>query len=127
MVSAQTFINKGRALHQFGLTDSIPFYIEHARKLCETLPYNSGMVDVNLLNGIYLTEKEGHSLKAGIQELQNVVRQGTASNRAKAYHQLAQTYLKNNQTKEAEVVLDSLYLILKQNDLAAQILHIEYK
>ena len=40
---------------------------------------------------------------------------------------MAQTYLKNNQTKEAEVVLDSLYLILKQNDLPAQILHIEYK
>ena len=56
MVSAQVYINKGRALHQLGLTDSIPIYIEHARELCETLPYNSGMVDINLLNGIYLTE-----------------------------------------------------------------------
>jgi tetratricopeptide (TPR) repeat protein len=127
MVSSQIYINKGRALHHLGLTDSIPFYIEHARELCETLPYNSGMVDINLLNGIYLTEKDGDSLNLGIQELQKVIRQGTASNRAKAYHQLAQTYLKNGQDKEAEVALDSLYLILKQNDLPAQLLHIEYK
>jgi tetratricopeptide (TPR) repeat protein len=127
MVSAQTYINKGRALHQLGLTDSIPFYIEHARKICETLPYNSGMVDINLLNGIYLTEKDGDFLSSGIQELQKVVRQGTATNCAKAYHQLAQTYLKNGQVKEAETALDSLYLILNQNDLPAQILHIEYK
>jgi tetratricopeptide (TPR) repeat protein len=127
MVSAQTYINKGRALHQLGLTDSIPFYIEHARKICETLPYNSGMVDINLLNGIYLTEKDGDFLSSGIQELQKVVRQGTAANCAKAYHQLAQTYLKNGQVKEAETALDSLYLILNQNDLPAQILHIEYK
>jgi tetratricopeptide (TPR) repeat protein len=127
MVSAQIYINKGRALHHLGLTDSIPFYIEHARELCETLPYNSGMVDINLLNGIYLTEKDGDSLNLGIQELQKVIRQGTASNRAKAYHQLAQTYLKNGQDKEAEVALDSLYLILNQNDLPAQLLHIEYK
>ena len=127
MVSAQVYINKGRALHQLGLTDSIPIYIEHARELCETLPYNSGMVDINLLNGIYLTEKDGDSLNLGIQELQKVIRQGTASNRAKAYNQLAQTYLKNGQDKEAEVALDSLYLILNQNDLPAQLLHIEYK
>ena len=127
MVSAQVYINKGRALHQLGLTDSIPLYIEHAREICETLPYNSGMVDINLLNGIYLTEKDGDFLSSGIQELQKVVRQGTATNCAKAYHQLAQTYLKNGQVKEAETALDSLYLILNQNDLPAQILHIEYK
>ena len=127
MVSAQAYINKGRTLHQLGLTDSIPLYIEHAREICETLPYNSGMVDINLLNGIYLTEKDGDFLSSGIQELEKVVRQGTATNCAKAYHQLAQTYLKNGQVKEAETALDSLYLILNQNDLPAQILHIEYK
>ena len=85
------------------------------------------MVDINLLNGIYLTEKDGDFLSSGIQELQKVVRQGTATNCAKAYHQLAQTYLKIGQVKEAETALDSLYLILNQNDLPAQILHIEYK
>ncbi|MBR5498708.1 MAG: hypothetical protein IKV75_00925 [Bacteroidales bacterium] len=30
-----------------------------ARKVCESLPYNRGMVDVNLLDGIFLTEKGG--------------------------------------------------------------------
>lgn len=70
MVSAQTYIDKGRALLQLGETDSIPYYTEKARKLCQSLPYNSGMVDVNLLNGIFLTERGGDSLQAGIQEFE---------------------------------------------------------
>ena len=93
MVSAQTYINKGRALYQLGVRDSVLFYIEQARKLCEILPYNSGMVDIDLLNGICLTEEEGESLLEGIQCLRQVTRQATAANRAKAYHHLAQTYL----------------------------------
>ena len=70
MVSAQTYIDKGRALLQLGETDSIPYYTEKARKLCQSLPYNSGMVDVNLLNGIFLTERGGDSLQVGIQEFE---------------------------------------------------------
>ena len=34
MVSAQTYINKGRALLKLGERDSVAFYIEEARKLC---------------------------------------------------------------------------------------------
>jgi len=40
MVSAQTYINKGRALYQLGDIDSISFYLSQARELCEKLPYN---------------------------------------------------------------------------------------
>lgn len=127
MISAQTYINKARALQQLGKTDSITFYISHARNLCETLPYNSGMVDVNLINGIYLTEKGGDSLVSGIEELQTVARQGTAANRAKAYHQLAQTYLKQNEGKKADVMLDSLSALLNQNISPTFILHLDYK
>jgi DNA-binding CsgD family transcriptional regulator len=126
MVSAQTYINKGRALHQLGETDSISFYTEQARKFCQSLPYNSGMVDVNLLHGIYLTEKGGDSLNLGIQELQNVTKQGTDVNRAKAYHHLAQTYLKHGMNKDAEFALDNLFLLLNQNDSPIYI-HLEYK
>ncbi len=127
MVSAQTFINKGRALHQLGERDSIAFYLNQARALCEKLPYNSGMVDVNLLSGICKTEIGGDALAAGIEELQQVTTKGTSATRAKAYHQLAQTYLKGGDAKEAEIMLDSLQLILNRNDLPFQILHINYE
>ena len=126
MVSAQTYINKGRALYRLGNLDSIPFYLDEAKKRCQSLPYNSGMVDVNLLNGIYLTEMGGDSLDEGIQELKDVARQGTVANRAKAYHQLAQTYLKQEADKNAEMMLDSLHMLLNLNDMPAYI-HLEYK
>ena len=126
MVSAQTYINKGRALQQLGQTDSVFFYADKARNLCQSLPYNSGMVDVNLLFGTYLTEKGGDSLQAGITELQQVTQQGTVVNRAKAYHQLAQTYLKNNENDRAEAMLDSMYTLLNQNDSPIYI-HLNYQ
>ena len=127
MVSAQTYINKGRALRRVGKIDSIAFYNEQARRLCESLPYNSGMVDVNLLDGIYLTEKGGDSLDSGIKILQHVAEHGTVANKAKAYHQLAQTYLKTNNKVKAELMLDSLYTLLAQNDSPTSIIHIEYE
>ena len=127
MVSAQTYINKGRALYQLGDIDSISFYLSQARELCEKLPYNSGMVDVDLLSGTCKTENGGDSLIAGIGELQQVTTKGTAANRAKAYHQLAHTYLKGGQVKEAEIMLDSLQIILNHNDLPLQILHLNYE
>ena len=115
MVSAQTYINKGRALQQLGQTDSVSFYADKARNLCQSLPYNSGMVDVNLLYGTYMTEKGGDSLQTGIAELQQVAQQGTVANRVKAYHQLALTYLKNEENNRAEVMLDSMYTLLHHN------------
>ena len=126
MVSAQTYINKGRALQQLGQTDSVSFYADKARNLCQSLPYNSGMVDVNLLFGTYLTEKGGDSMQAGITELQQVTQQGTVVNRAKAYHQLAQTYLKNKENDRAEAMLDSMYTLLDQNDSPIYI-HLSYQ
>ncbi|MBO7318125.1 MAG: hypothetical protein J6U43_05335, partial [Bacteroidales bacterium] len=116
MVSAQTYINKGRALHQLGIMDSVSIYTERARALCQSLPYNSGMVDVHLLHGTLLTEIGGDSTLAGINELQQVTLQGTNINRAKAYHQLAQTYLKTGKDNIAEIMLDSMYLLLTQHD-----------
>ena len=126
MVSAQTYINKGRAMLELGITDSVYFYSEKAREFCSSLPYNSGMVDVDLLHGIYLTEKGGDSMHLGIQELENVTQQGTAVNRAKAYHLLAQTYLKCEKNYVAEIMLDSMYSFLSQEDSPIYI-NIDYK
>ncbi|MBQ2023997.1 MAG: hypothetical protein II212_03480, partial [Alistipes sp.] len=116
MISAQIFINKGRALQQLGLTDSVAFYADKARDLCRALPYNSGMVDVDLLHGTYLTQKGGDSLHLGIQELQQVTRQATVLNKAKAFHQLAQTYLKSDRGDVAEIMLDNMYSLLNNSD-----------
>ncbi len=118
MISAQTYINKGRALYQLGLTDSVSFYIEKARELCQSLPYNSGMVDINLLNGSILTNdinRGGDSLEQGIRDLMNVTGNGTAANRAKAYNQLAQTYFKMGKEIMAERMLDSMCTIISKN------------
>ena len=115
MVSAQTYINKGRALLRLGERDSVTTYLEQARALCQALPYNSGMVDVDLLRGKLLTEKGGDSLQEGIQALQQVTRQGTDVNRARAYHQLAQTYLRDDKGALAESMLDSMYTLLNQH------------
>ena len=127
MVSAQAYINKGRALHHLGQKDSISFYTEKARMLCELLPYNSGMVDVDLLRGMTLVDEGGDSLESGIQALDRVTAQGTPANQAKAYHHLAQAYLKLGNTAKAEYMLDNMYMILNQNTSSTNILHIDYK
>ena len=127
MVSAQAYINKGRALHHLGQKDSISFYTEKARMLCELLPYNSGMVDVDLLRGMTLVDEGGDSLESGIQALDRVTAQGTPANQAEAYHHLAQAYLKLGNTAKAEYMLDNMYMILNQNPSSTNILHIDYK
>lgn len=127
MVSAQAYINKGRALHHLGQKDSISFYTEKARMLCELLPYNSGMVDVDLLRGMTLVDEGGDSLESGIQALDRVTAQGTPANQAKAYHHLAQAYLKLGNTAKVEYMLDNMYMILNQNPSSTNILHIDYK
>jgi DNA-binding CsgD family transcriptional regulator len=126
MVSAQTYINKGRALYQMGEADSSFFYVGKARQKCQSLPYNSGMVDVNLLHGALLTEQGGDHIYIGIEELEVVTKQATAINRAKAYHQLAQTYLNINESAKAEVMLDSMYMLLNQN-ATPTFIHIDYQ
>ena len=117
MVSAQAYINKGRALHKLGELDSVSAYVDKARQICQPLPYNSGMVDVNLFHGTFLTEKGGDSLDAGIEELKQVTSQGTNVNCARAYHQLAQAYLKTENIEAADMMLDSMYMLLTKNQL----------
>ena len=126
MVSTQTYINKGWAMYHLGVMDSAFTYIEHARNLCQQLPYNSGMVDVDLLRGNLLTQMGGDSLVAGIEALTNVINAGTDTNRARAYHQLAQTYLKIGNNKLTEPTLDSMYTLITKSDPPIFI-HLEYE
>lgn len=116
MVSAQTYINKGRALSKLDKQDSVLIYTNEARNICSQHPYNSGMVDVNLLQGSTLTKMGDAYVALGIEELQQVTAQGTALNQAKAYHQLALTYLQYEQYDSAEQMLDSMYSLLNHDD-----------
>lgn len=122
MVLAQTYINKSLTLYRLGEIDSMSIYNDKARALCDSLPYNSGMVDVDLLDGIYKTEKGGDQLDAGLVLLQNVADRGTETNKAKAYHQLAQTYLRQGDGTSAEIMLASLYVSLSKSSLPVSIL-----
>lgn len=126
MVSAQTYISKGRAMLQLGVMDSVSFYVQKARNFCTSLPYNSGSVDVDLLHGMYLAQQGGDSLHLGIHELQQVVHRGTVLNRAKAYHQLAQIYLRNHMGYQAEIMLDSMSFLLNQSSTQLYI-HVDYQ
>jgi hypothetical protein len=83
------------------------------------------MVDVDLLDGIYLTEMGGNSFQEGVQLLKNVIAQGTPANQAKAYHQLAVVYLRNQKGRLAEPMLDALYDIL--DGMGRHILHLDYE
>ena len=127
MVLAQTYINKSLSLYRLGEIDSMSIYNDKARALCESLPYNSGMVDVDLLDGIYKTEKGGDQLDAGLTLLKNVADRGTEVNKAKAYHQLAQTYLRQGDGTSAEIMLDSLYVSLSKSTLPVNILLLDYE
>lgn len=117
MISTQTYINKGRALHQLGESDSLYIYTNQARRLCESMPYNSGMVDVDILHGSILTDIDSDSIDIGIQELRRVTEQGTAANRIRAYNQLAKTHLRRGEGRIAEQMLDSLYLLINQGNM----------
>jgi DNA-binding CsgD family transcriptional regulator/predicted transcriptional regulator len=84
------------------------------------------MVDVNLLHGTLLTERGGDDMQEGIEELLQVTRQGTDKNRAKAYHQLAQAYLKSGKKVMAEAMLDSMYTLLSPHRKPCHI-HLDYQ
>ena len=127
MVSAQTYINKGRALLQLGEIDSVAYYAGQAHNICESMPYNSGMVDVDLLNGCYLTSKGGADLELGIKKLKQVTSQGTTLNRAKAYHQLALTCLQHRNDSMAEEALDSLYVLLNAGGDTPMYIRLDYE
>ena len=95
------------------------------RENCVKGSYNSGRVDVDLLNGALLTKIGGDSLSKGVAELERVTREGTELNRARAYHQLAQTYLANENGTKAEEMLDSMYGLLTKKE-SPMCIRIEY-
>lgn len=117
MIAALTYIMKGQAVQQLGIADSALYYFRKADEYCHSLPYNSGKVDIDFLTGSYMVEHcTGDSLRLGIKALQRVAAEATPANQAKAYHGLALGYLKRGENRLAEVMLDSLYHVLRKSD-----------
>jgi DNA-binding CsgD family transcriptional regulator len=56
-----------------------------------------------------------------------VIQQGTAYAKTKAYHQLAQTYLRAGEDRKVDIMLDSLYTYIIQNDTPTSVIHIDYE
>ena len=52
---------------------------------------------------------------------------GTEANKAKAFHQLAQTYIRLHDGASAEIMLDSLYKALSHSSLPINIVHLDYE
>ncbi|MGL4852245.1 MAG: tetratricopeptide repeat protein [Phocaeicola sp.] len=123
MVAAQTYLRKAQVMVAMQQPDSAIHFLQKADEYGKNLPYNSGLVDIDcLLGSILVNYSLADSLALGMERLQRAATQATSLNRAKAYYQLAQGYLKQQQRQPAEAMLDSMYHLL---NLSATPLYIE--
>ncbi len=122
MVTAQSFLLKGKVMQKMEHPDSAVYYWQKAEDCCRELPYNSGQVDVDGLTGALMVERcTGDSLLLGMERLQRVTRQATPTNRARACYQLALGHFKQHREREAEAMLDSMYHLLHSFDAPVRI------
>ncbi len=127
-ILAQVYVLKGRTVQMVGHADSATYFFNKAHRLCRTLPYNSGMVDIDLQRGIYYTLglADGDSLGAGEQLLKNVAANATPCNRAKAYLNLAYLYLDSRREQEGRQMLDSMCAIMEKCKNHYMLIGIDY-
>lgn len=115
MIFGQLYLTKGKILCHMGQQDSAYACYQTAEQYVRTLPYNSGMGDVDVQIGALLIEKP-QGVAEGKQRLQQAARQGTHSIQASAYYHLAHLALKEGHEDEGLQLLDSVYLILNQTE-----------
>lgn len=113
MVFGSLYLTKGQILCRMGQCDSAYTYYQTAEQYVRTLPYNSGMGNVDVQMGALLIEKP-EGVAEGKQRLQQASRQGTLSIQASAYYHLAHLALKEGHEDEGLQLLDSVYWILNQ-------------
>ncbi|MGL4781461.1 MAG: hypothetical protein ACRCXN_11605 [Bacteroidales bacterium] len=108
---------KARVMSRLGYVDSTLWYLQKADSCNRTLPYNSGMVDIDLLWGTLMVDhSSGDSLQGGMDRLLCVVEKGTPGNRSKSFYQLARGYKKQGKSNETESMLDSMYHLLQMSE-----------
>lgn len=108
---------KARVMYQLGYIDSTLLYLQKADSCNRALPYNSGMVDVDLLWGTLMVDHfSADSLQEGIDRLLCVAEKGTSGSRSKSFYQLARGYKKQGKFRDAERMLDSMYNLLQMSE-----------
>lgn len=117
MVVGLSFSIKGQVMHKLNQIDSALYYYQKADSCVNSLPYNSGLVNIDLQMGTLMVESYNNdSLQNGIKKLERVTQQGTNGNRAIAYYQLAKAFIKSNNKPKGEYMLDSMYNILNRHN-----------
>lgn len=112
-IKSQTYLQYGQALSALQQADSAIFYYKKAEDLLSTQPYNNGMVDVDLLMGTLLVDRNSKKdILQAVPRLKRATRFATNINRTKAFYQLARAEFVLGNNKEGEAFLDSMYVLL---------------
>ena len=110
------FMMKGNVMKQMDLPDSAMYYWGKADSCFLNLPYNIGTVDLDKQIGSFLVDNYSDSrMNDGMRRLIRITDNDyTGYNRAIAFFNLAKGYIKQNNTSKAEIMLDSMYVILNK-------------
>lgn len=118
MVRGQVYIYKGLVMKDLGKRDSAILYLDKAHDCIATLPYNSGLVDIELTEGeMFIESANKDSVARGKKLLENVVANATERNKGIAMYKLARHEMSVGNTAVAENLLDSVYYIAQRTPM----------
>lgn len=110
MVRGQVYIYKGLVMKDMGKRDSAMLYLRKASDCIASLPYNSGLVDIELTMGeMLIGSADKDSVAMGKALLDNVAANATERNKGIAQYRLARYEMARGNTAVAESLLDSVY------------------
>lgn len=112
-IYTQSLLLKGQAQECNGRADSAELFYAKAENTCRSLPYTSGMADVDYLTNRHaILHATGETYEQALRKLSKVAHDGTTLLRAKAYYAMAEGCLNHGNTGVAEQALDSMYAIV---------------
>lgn len=116
MVTTVAYTIKAKIAEKQGKHQNALTYIQKARQTSESLPYNSGGSDADLLMGTMLishaTPAHPEHITQGIQLLDKVSHEATFKLRARAFLELAKANINRGNDAAGRASLDSMYNIL---------------
>jgi DNA-binding CsgD family transcriptional regulator len=100
---------------KMGITDSALYYGNKANRYFQTTPYGNGSLDVDEMRGeIFLNMPSADYKIEGISYLKRALAaESDTKAKANIYLKLAEGFIKMNQERKGENMLDSMYTLLK--------------